>query len=513
MWYELLVSSSVILTLQTLGSFIFLTVVSLPWLLKLRRKYVRMTLSVKYKVPKDCKIVAFFHPYCGSGGGGERVLWTAIKAMCSRWEPQVLVIYTNDLRCFQDKQLVFESVKKTFSLSLNIGDKPIAIHFVRIITQPLLSPRLYPVFTLLGQALGSMVVALEALLRCPPDVFLDTVGFGFTLPVARWLAGAKTAAYVHYPTISSDMVDRITRDGKSEISLYNNAAWIRKSKIASAIKLVYYCIFTRLYKWAGSPMNLNVVMTNSSWTQNHISSLWGGKPTILYPPCPTDDLSIKAYAQNGRKPWIMSVGQFRPEKDHELQLRAFHVFLKRHCLLDKPEEHNFRLLLIGGCRDANDLNLVDKLRKTMVLLQLEKVVEFHINLPYKSLRRYLHECTINLHTMLDEHFGISVVEGMASGLITVAHNSGGPRADIIGPAVCRLPSSQSSGSPKPKYTGVGYLASSAEEYADTFDYILLQMTPAERLSIQNAARERAQSKFSEECFLEGWLKQMTFLGL
>lgn len=34
--------------------------------------------------------------------------------------------------------------------------------------------------------------------------------------------------------------------------------------------------------------------------------------------------------------------------------------------------------------------------------------------------------------MRNEHFGIAVVELMASGIITIAHNSAGPREDIIG---------------------------------------------------------------------------------
>lgn len=31
-----------------------------------------------------CPTVAFFHPYCNAGGGGERVLWCAIRALQSR---------------------------------------------------------------------------------------------------------------------------------------------------------------------------------------------------------------------------------------------------------------------------------------------------------------------------------------------------------------------------------------------------------------------------------------------
>ena len=33
-----------------------------------------------------------------------------------------------------------------------------------------------------------------------------------------------------------------------------------------------------------------------------------------------------------------------------------------------------------------------------------------------------------------EHFGIAIVELMSSGIITVAHNSAGPKLDIIGGA-------------------------------------------------------------------------------
>lgn len=38
---------------------------------------------------KQAKIVGFFHPNCDHGAGGEKVLWTAIKAMQTQSEPDI----------------------------------------------------------------------------------------------------------------------------------------------------------------------------------------------------------------------------------------------------------------------------------------------------------------------------------------------------------------------------------------------------------------------------------------
>lgn len=50
-------------------------------------------------------IVAFFHPFCNAGGGGERVLWAAIRATQRRWPSAKIVVYTGDHDVSKDKML------------------------------------------------------------------------------------------------------------------------------------------------------------------------------------------------------------------------------------------------------------------------------------------------------------------------------------------------------------------------------------------------------------------------
>ena len=53
----------------------------------------------KAKGPKRSSTltIAFFHPYCDTGGGGERVLWCAINAMKRQFPEAQYVVYTGCL--------------------------------------------------------------------------------------------------------------------------------------------------------------------------------------------------------------------------------------------------------------------------------------------------------------------------------------------------------------------------------------------------------------------------------
>lgn len=67
--------------------------------------------------------------------------------------------------------------------------------------------------------------------------------------------------------------------------------------------------------------------TNSTWTDQHMIELWGHNKTVkLYPPCSISELLNypKSYEANN----IISLAQFRPEKNHKLQIRVLRSIIE-----------------------------------------------------------------------------------------------------------------------------------------------------------------------------------------
>jgi len=109
---------------------------------------------------------------------------------------------------------------------------------------------------------------------------------------------------------------------------------------------------------------------------------------IAYPPCDvTEFATIPMNPTQGRLPHVLSIGQFRPEKDHELQLRAFAEALKNP---STPKEA--RLVIIGGARHKEDKDLVDKLKQKAEDLNIQDYVDFKVNAPFSELKGLMAVC-------------------------------------------------------------------------------------------------------------------------
>nr|Q7ZW24.2 RecName: Full=GDP-Man:Man(3)GlcNAc(2)-PP-Dol alpha-1,2-mannosyltransferase; AltName: Full=Asparagine-linked glycosylation protein 11 homolog; AltName: Full=Glycolipid 2-alpha-mannosyltransferase [Danio rerio] len=449
---------------------------------------VRSWLQMKRKtrrVQDGRPAVAFFHPYCNAGGGGERVLWCALRALQNRYQDVSFVVYTGDQGVTAEE--ILDGARRRFNIRL-----PRPVKFVFLKHRLLVEAKLYPHFTLLGQSVGSIFLGWEALTEFVPDLYIDSMGFAFTLPVFRYLGGCQVGSYVHYPTISTDMLS-VVRERNPR---FNNADYISSNPVLSAIKVIYYCVFALLYGLAGSCSD--VIMVNSTWTLGHILALWRtpNRTSVVYPPCDVQAfLDVPIGEDNEEKEQkkchsLVSVGQFRPEKDHQLQIRAFKKLLDRK-EAEPAGREAVKLVLIGGCRNQEDEDRVLMLRGLCQELGIADRVEFKLNIPFQELKKDLTDATIGLHTMWNEHFGIGIVECMAAGTIILAHKSGGPKLDIVVP-----------------YDGgpTGFLADDEDNYADAMERIL-SMSPATRLEMRRRAR-LSVSRFSDQEFEGSFLSAM-----
>lgn len=311
-------------------------------------------------------------------------------------------------------------------------------------------------------------MGFEGVLRHrPKSILFDTMGNAFVYPAFSLVSGAKIVAYTHYPFISEEMVKRVVERRTS----YNNAKGITNSILGSSLKVAYY----NLLKWTYSVVGRLAwrAMANSTWTFNHLRKVWPSTQIdLVYPPCDVEPFLVRE-STNTRTRTIVSLAQFRPEKNHRLQLESFGLIAKRF-----PD---LRLILIGGCRDASDEQRVKELTQLAVEMGISGQVTFKVNVSFSQIVKHLQTSLIGLHTMIDEHFGISIVEFMAAGLVTVAHRSGGPKSDII------------------DEQANGFLAESPAEYANIIEQILL-MPNQELEKIRNAAKGKATSHFSLEKF-------------
>ena len=68
---------------------------------------------------------------------------------------------------------------------------------------------------------------------------IDTMGYAFTFHVVSILAGVNIGAYVHYPTISTEMIHRV----ESRVALHNNSASVSSSKFLTQGKLLQVVVY------------------------------------------------------------------------------------------------------------------------------------------------------------------------------------------------------------------------------------------------------------------------------
>jgi alpha-1,2-mannosyltransferase len=263
------------------------------------------------------------------------------------------------------------------------------------------------------------------------------MGYAFSLAFSKLLFPTMpTGAYVHYPTISTDMLDSLSAKEGNGLNAGAGKGWKGK------LKRQYWLMFAWMYGWVGS--HVDVVMTNSSWTQAHIRALWGPMRArrrktweieVLYPPVAVAELEeaveVSESSEAQREPILLYVAQFRPEKNQALILRAFSQLVQSSLGGDGINTERAKLVLLGSVRDREDATRVYELRLLAHELKIKEKVEFICDASWPEILKWLRKSWVGVNGMWNEHFGIGVVEYQAAGLICVVNNSGGPKDDIV----------------------------------------------------------------------------------
>jgi alpha-1,2-mannosyltransferase len=178
-----------------------------------------------------------------------------------------------------------------------------------------------------------------------------------------FLPSTTTAAYVHYPFISEDMIQKV-REQRVD---FNNSQLISRSPLLSKAKLVYYLVVLKVYKMIGRTVDF--AFTNSSWTHNHMSALWPqlnkkDKLHKVYPPCTVDSLLEIKKPDISKDIHLMSLAQFRPEKQQHLQLEVLSEVLK--CNLKRKVV----LRICGTTRGSDDEAILQRLKELAANLKM-----------------------------------------------------------------------------------------------------------------------------------------------
>lgn len=367
--------------------------------------------------------VALFNALIGLAGGGEKVALSLVKAFEELGHRVTLYTYEDEKRSVDE------------AINLLGGYRPSTIV---VLQQPV-------IVKVLG--IGGRFVRYRRLLLV--KYFLDIIGrnrhlYDLVVDTSSNVPTAVDISYIHYPVILS----------KGYSTIYWMAYDYLVSQLASKV--------------VG---NTRLVLTNSSWTASQFKKVFGTRyrVEVLHPAVDVDYFSK---CDSDKEDIIVCVSRYTPEKGLEKLVRP----------ISKLE--NFKFYYVGSTHEYSSeviKAIEDEIRRCGATN-----IEILTNLSRDRLREVLCRAKYYVHPPYPEHFGISVVEAMASGCVPIVYKDGGAWTDIVSKVDERL----------------GY---------DTVDGIpplinILEQNKEVREAVREKARQQAQ-KYSYEEF-RNKLKQL-----
>ncbi|MEM2843271.1 MAG: glycosyltransferase [Candidatus Bathyarchaeia archaeon] len=210
--------------------------------------------------------------------------------------------------------------------------------------------------------------------------------------------------YMHFPTFTLLKQPATFIKHKDFVKYRKNLFW-------RSYFIPYEFIQTKLVQ---KYLEHSLILTNSLFSLSIIKKWTGKNACVVYPPVEVE----KFYFKNEyREDIIVTCSRFTPEKNLELIPE----------LASKIPKANF---YIFGSTSKTSWEVISEIKKTASKFKVKNVY-LKPNAPLNEMLSIYRKAKIYLHTMVNEHFGLSIVEAMASGLAPIVHKSGGPYMDIL----------------------------------------------------------------------------------
>lgn len=169
--------------------------------------------------------------------------------------------------------------------------------------------------------------------------------------------------------------------------------------------------------------NISSVICNSQFTKKYIDQEFKVDSQVIYPPLADVFLNLKPEKKENI---ILSVGRFDQIMNAKKQNILVSIFKK----MKDQGLKNWRLVLLGGL--MKESKYFRKLKQSAYRYPIEIMV----NVKFKTLLNFYQKAKIYWHAagfgedlkinpQRAEHFGISVVEAMACGVVPLAFSAGG----------------------------------------------------------------------------------------
>ncbi|PSP90565.1 hypothetical protein BRC90_01255 [Halobacteriales archaeon QS_4_69_34] len=177
-------------------------------------------------------------------------------------------------------------------------------------------------------------------------------------------------------------------------------------------------LLSRLAGFSGAQLTSDLVVTNSSWTQDLVDETYDRQGIVVPPPVLTDDIQRRPWSERERG--FVTVGRVAPDKRTK---KCIEIIDGVH-----EEIREAHLHIVGPESDV-EAGYVAEVR---AMTDAREYVQYEGGVSRERLTGLLASHRYGLHGKENEHFGISVAEFVAAGMIPFVAPGGGQTELING---------------------------------------------------------------------------------